>query len=93
MGPKTRAVLLTFGLGTVVGAVLAHESMGRHRADLFSRRPLRRLSALGYLSGHASVEAVRLLHDYLAWEPHPLLRRRADAMVRRMERNLGKARS
>ncbi len=56
MGPKTRAVLLTFGLGTVAGAVLAHQSMGRHRSDLFSRRPLRRLSALGYLSGHASVE-------------------------------------
>ena len=89
MGPKTMAVLLTFGLGTAVGAVLAHQSMGRHRADLFSRRPLRRLSALGYLKGHASVETVRLLHDYLAWEPHPMLRRRADAMVRRMEAKLG----
>ena len=89
MGPKTRAALLTFGLGTAVGAVLAHQSMGRHRADLFSRRPLRRLSALGYLNGHASVETVRLLHDYLAWEPHPMLRRRADAMVRRMEAKFG----
>ena len=89
MGPKTRAVLLTFGLGTVAGALLAQQSMGRHRSDLFSRRPLRRLSALGYLSGHASVETVLLLHDYLAWEPHPMLRRRADAMVRRMEAKLG----
>jgi hypothetical protein len=62
--------------------------MGRHRQDLFSRRPLRRLSALGYLSGHPSVEAVRLLRDYLAWEEHPMLRRRAQAIVRRMEAKL-----
>ena len=89
MGPKRSAALLTFGLGAVVGACLAQQSMGRHRADLFSGRPLRRLSALGYLSGHASVETVRLLRDYLAWEQHPMLLRRADAVVRRMEAKLG----
>ncbi len=89
MGPKLKAVLLTFGLGAVLGSVLAQQSMGRHREDLFSGRPLRRLSALGYLSGHPSVETVRLLYDYLAWEEHPLLRRRADGIVRRMEAKLG----
>ncbi len=89
MGPKLKAVLLTFGLGAVLGSVLAQQSMGRHRQDLFSGRPLRRLSALGYLSGHPSVETVRLLYDYLAWEEHPLLRRRADGLVRRMEAKLG----
>ena len=89
MRPKLKAVLLTFGLGAVLGSVLAQQSMGRHREDLFSGRPLRRLSALGYLSGHPSVEAVRLLYDYLAWEEHPLLRRRADGIVRRMEARLG----
>ncbi len=89
MGAKTKAALLTFGLGTVVGAFLAQQSMARHQQDLFNRRPLRRLSALGYLSGHPSVETVRVLHDYLAWEQHPMLRRRADAIVRRMEARLG----
>ncbi len=89
MGPKLKAVLLTFGLGAVLGSVLAQKSMGRHREDLFSGRPLRRLSALGYLSGHPSVETVRLLYDYLAWEEHPLLRTRADGIVRRMEAKLG----
>ncbi len=89
MGPKLKAVLLTFGLGAVLGSVLAQQSMGRHREDLFSGRPLRRLSALSYLCGHPSVEAVRLLYDYLAWEQHPLLRRRADGIVRRMETKLG----
>jgi hypothetical protein len=89
MGSRLTAVLVTFGLGALVGGVLAQQSMGRHRQDLFSGRPLRRLSALGYLSGHPSVEAVRLLRDYLAWETHPLLRRRADSIVRRMEARLG----
>jgi len=88
MGPKTKAALIALGVGAVLGIVLAQYSMGRHRQALFSGRPLRRLSALGYLSGHPSVEAVRLLRDYLAWEEHPMLRRRAEAIVRRMEAKL-----
>nr|AKQ04647.1 hypothetical protein [uncultured Gemmatimonadetes bacterium Rifle_16ft_4_minimus_7] len=88
MGPKTKAAVIALGVGALLGIVLAQYSMGRHREDLFSRRALRRLSALGYLSGHPSVEAVRLLRDYLAWEEHPMLRRRAEAIVRRMEAKL-----
>ena len=88
MGAKTKAAVLAIGVGALIGIVLAQYSMGRHREDLFSRRPLRRLSALGYLSGHPSVEAVLLLRDYLAWEEHPMLRRRAEAIVRRMEARL-----
>jgi hypothetical protein len=75
-------------VGFVVGAALAQRSMGRSRSALFSARPLRRLAALGYLSGHPSVAAVRVLKDYLAWEEHPALRRRAESIVRRMEANL-----
>ncbi len=88
MGPKTKAAVIALGVGALLGIALAQYSMGRHRQDLFSRRPLRRLSALGYLSGHPSVEAVRLLRDYLVWEEHPMLRRRAEAIVRRMEAKL-----
>lgn len=80
---------MAFGVGTVIGAVLAQHSMGKYRRNLFSGHPLRRLSALGYLNGHPSVEAVRLLRDYLAWEEHPILRRRAESIVRRMESKLG----
>jgi len=72
-------------IGFVVGNALAQRSMGRSRAALFSSRPLRRLAALGYLSGHPSVASVRVLKDYLAWEEHPALRRRAESLVRRME--------
>ncbi len=75
--------------GVVVGAALAQRSMGRWRSSLFSARPLRRLAALGYLSGHPGPEAVRVLRDYLAWEEHPALRRRAEAIMRRMESKLG----
>jgi hypothetical protein len=74
--------------GFLVGALLAQRSMGRWRAALFSARPLRRLAALGYLSGHPGPEAVRVLRDYLAWEGHPALRRRAESIMRRMESKL-----
>ena len=74
--------------GFLAGAVLAQRSMGRWRSALFSPRPLRRLAALGYLSGHPGVEAVQVLRDYLAWERHPALRRRAEVIVRRMEATL-----
>jgi hypothetical protein len=75
--------------GLVIGALLAQRSMGRWRSSLFSARPLRRLAALGYLSGHPGPEAVRVLRDYLAWEEHPALRRRAEVIMRRMESKLG----
>lgn len=89
MGPKTKAMLVGFGVGSLLGLLLAQYTMDKYRQDLFSDRPLRRLSALGYLSGRPSVAAVRLLQDYLAWERHPLLRRRASAVLKRMEAALG----
>jgi len=89
MGPKIRALLIGLAVGTTAGVFLAQQSMDRHRRQLFSGRPLRRLSALGYLSSHPSVEGVHLLQDYLAWEKHPVLRRRAEAISRRMEAKLG----
>jgi hypothetical protein len=86
---RTKVLLFGFALGAAIGVVLAQQSMGRHRRDLFSARPLRRLSAIGFLSGHPSVEAVRLLRDYVAWEQSPVLKRRAETVVRRMEASLG----
>jgi hypothetical protein len=88
MHPRLKAVLFGLGAGVALGALLAQRSIGRHRRDLFSALPLRRLSALGYLNRQASVDTVRLLRDYLAWEQHPMLRRRAEGIVRRMEAKL-----
>ncbi|MGD2136335.1 MAG: hypothetical protein PVF27_09245 [Gemmatimonadales bacterium] len=89
MHPRGKALLVGLGVGVALGTMLAHQSMGRHRRDLFSPRPLRRMSALGYLNGHPSVESARVLRDYLSWERHPMLRRRAERILRRMEAKLG----
>ena len=75
--------------GLVAGWLLAQYRLSRHRQDLFSDQPLRRLGALGFLAGQQGVETVRLLRDYLSWETQPVLRRRAETIVRRMETAIG----
>ncbi len=84
------AVLLGLLAGVAVGMLVAQRHLGRHREDLFSTSPLRRFAALGNLTASESVETVALLRDYLQWEREPTLRRRAGAMLRRMESALGK---
>jgi hypothetical protein len=74
--------------GAAAGWILAQRRFAFHRRDLFSPRPRRRLAALGFLAGESGVETVRLLRDYLAWEPQAGLRRRAEAIVRRLEATL-----
>jgi hypothetical protein len=83
------AVLMGVAAGAGLGWYLAQEQVRRHRTDLFSPRPLRRLAALAGLRGQVGVETVQLLRDYLEWERHPVLRRRARAIVRRMLAALG----
>jgi hypothetical protein len=87
---RSRGWLVAGGLvaGISAGWFLAQHRLTYHRRDLFSPRPLRRLAALGFLAGQNEVETVRLLRDYLAWERQPMLRRRAEAIVRRMEETL-----
>jgi hypothetical protein len=68
--------------------MLAQRRMEFHRQDLFNSRPLRRLGALGFLAGQSGVETIRLLRDYLAWEQQPMLRRRAEAILRHLEATL-----
>ena len=75
--------------GLAAGWLAAQHHMARHRSNLFSPLPRRRLAALGYLAGQHGVETIRLLQDYLTWESQPMLRRRAEAIVRRMEATLG----
>jgi hypothetical protein len=74
--------------GATAGWILAQRRFAFHRRDLFSPRPRRRLAALGFLAGQAGVVSVRLLGDYLACERQPALRRRAEAIVRRLEATL-----
>ena len=87
---RSRSWVLMGGIvaGAATGWLLAQGRFSYHRRDLFSPRPLRRLAALGFLAGQDGVDTVRLLRDYLAWERQPMLRRRAEAIVRRMEATL-----
>jgi hypothetical protein len=96
MGMTTRSILRMTGIGMLVaatagllGLLFVRDQMSRHRRDLFSTRPLRRLAALGYIAGRPpAVESVRLLRDFVAWERQPLIRNRAIQVLARLERNL-----
>lgn len=70
--------------GFVVGAVAWGQALRACRRDLFCPSPLRRLAALGYLAGHPGPDTSRLLGEYVAWERHPLLRRRAQRLLDRL---------
>ena len=85
---RTMLFLGAAALGVAAGWVLAGRHIAKHRTALFSPRPLQRLSALAGMAAEPSITNVRLLRDYLAWEPRPMLRRRAVALLRRMEATL-----
>lgn len=81
--------VLALAATAALGALLVRDQISRHQRDLFSPNPLERLAALGYLGSRpASVDAVLVLRDFLAWEPRPLLRRRAVSVLNHMERAL-----
>ncbi|HEX2637979.1 MAG TPA: hypothetical protein VHL81_12665 [Gemmatimonadales bacterium] len=87
---RSRGWLFTGALaaGAVGGWLLAQRRLTVHQRDLFSPRPLRRLAALGFLAGQSGVGTIRLLRDYLVWERQPVLRRRAQAILRTLEATL-----
>jgi hypothetical protein len=81
--------VLVFAAAAVLGVLLVRDQITRHRRELFSPHPLRRLAALSYLgSAPASVDLVLLLRDFIAWETQPLLKKRANAVLSRMEEAL-----
>lgn len=59
--------------------------ISRYRRDLFSPRAFKRLAALGHIAREpASIDLIRLLRDFIAWEPRRMLRERAQAIIDRM---------
>jgi hypothetical protein len=88
--PQTPAQLAALGFlgGMALGVLYWSRQLYRHRQALFSQSPLRRLAALGYLSAQPSQEAVRLLRDYIRWEPRSVLRRRGQQVLRKVEASL-----
>lgn len=89
MNKKLRITAITVVAAGLAGAALAlivRDQMSRHQRDLFSPSALRRLAALGHMSGQpATVDNITLLRDFVAWEPRRLLRNRARTIVQRME--------
>jgi hypothetical protein len=85
----TKAVTAGFLGGLIIGLLAWSTQIQRYRRDLFSRSPVRRLAALGYLGGRPSVETARLLAEYVRWERRPVLRRRAERLLRRVQARLG----
>ena len=77
--------------GVVAGLVMWSVQMQRCRRDLFSTSPVKRMAALGYLSGQPDgdgathLEAVHLLNEYIVWEKLPILRRRGERLLQRMK--------
>lgn len=84
---RTTAITVLAMAGVAaLSVLLVRDQISRSRRDLFSPHPLRRLAALEYLGGRtASVDTVLLLRDFLAWEPRPILRKRAAAVLARLE--------
>jgi len=60
----------------------------QYRRNLFSKSPIRRVAALGYLRGRPTVNTAQLLREYVAWEPRTILRQRGARMLRRIESTL-----
>ena len=85
---KVRLATAAFVGGALAGVVLWSIQLRRSRRDLFNANPIRRLAALGYLGGEASVESAQILRDYIRWETKPVLRRRAERLLGRMQARL-----
>ena len=90
VGARGAAGLAALGFlsGLARGVVLWSGQQQRNRRGLFSRNPLQRLAALGYLSRQPSAATARLLRDYVRWEARPVLRRRGRQVLRHVEASL-----
>ena len=86
MRPRIHPAAVTAGFlsGLVLGAVVWSTQIRRSRRELFSKNPVRRYAALGYLGGQPGLETARILTDYIGWERDVTLKRRAQRLLRRM---------
>ncbi len=83
---------LGFVAGLLAGAAAGYawwsSEQAEHRRALYDSRPLRRLAALGWLSGQPTADTVVMLREYVGWEQNPVLRRRARQLLTRFENAL-----
>jgi hypothetical protein len=74
--------------GVAAGSLMWSRMQRQYRRNLFSKSPLRRVAALGYLRARPTVNTAQLLREYVAWEPRTLLRQRGARMLKRLEATL-----
>ena len=82
------AAALGFTGGLLVGLIVWSQQTQRSRRNLFSKIPLRRMAALGYIRTQRSIRNVRLLRDYIQWEQNPRLKKTGEFVLRTMEQSL-----
>jgi len=90
MSRQQRASYVAVGFfgGMSAGSLLWSSIQRNCRRNLFSRNPLFRVAALGYLRAVRTVSTAQLLREYVAWEPQPILRQRGARMLKRLEATL-----
>jgi hypothetical protein len=78
--------------GIAIGIVAWSNYREKHARSLFSPKPRRRLAALSRLGAPegiaATVDTVATLREYVAWERHPVLRRRGKELLVRLASTL-----
>ena len=85
---KLSFVAVGFLGGMAAGSLMWTHLQRQYRRDLFSKSPLRRVAALGYLRARPTVNTAQLLREYVAWEPRAILRQRGAQMLKRIEATL-----
>jgi hypothetical protein len=88
MSKRTSLVAVGFLGGVAAGTLVWSRMQRQYRRNLFSKSPLRRVAALGYLRARPTVNTAQLLREYVAWEPRSILRQRGAKMLRRLEATL-----
>jgi hypothetical protein len=71
--------------GVAAGSLMWSYMQRQYRRNLFSKSPLRRVAALGYLRARPTVNTAQILREYIAWEPRAMLRQRGARMLKRLE--------
>jgi hypothetical protein len=87
---RNRGAFVAVGFvgGLAAGTLLWSRLQRQYRRSLFSRSPLMRVAALGYLRAKPTVNTAQILREYIAWEPRPILRQRGAKMLRHLEASL-----
>ncbi|HEU4747173.1 MAG TPA: hypothetical protein VFS56_01635 [Gemmatimonadaceae bacterium] len=85
---RAKYIAVGFVGGMAAGSLAWNRLQYNCRRELFNRSPLRRVAALGYLRARPSVNTARILREYIAWEPRPMLRQRGARILRSLETTL-----